>query len=522
LAVFSARLESIFLGHYQRFYDALSYDSQNANVYLDQKKNGQLTAIAHELRANNRDIFRTLPLIIFAPNLLAKQYGQYATSLPLLFTFAFFLSWESYRRSRSICFSVFALIVFFTLPGLTHPIYGYAANWLDMPAAMAMGTSVLALLRFIEARSLKWLFVFGLFASITAMCRWSAATYLAFYGCPVLLLAIFRYLRHKGNLKTAIAILTIAAGPGVCFVTYNIPSTYEYYSTVCFGMGSTIEQAVDCTVQGLQSICGSVTLGLLGVLIARIVLYLIAMRASTEKVLNSSCSIWFPLSLTVLLCLILKSAQAIHPMVYIVPALFVAAFANDLSSKISDSHLFKLLVIVLSFTLIYQSGQNYRFLVKMAKNPPPELEAAKRLDLTLAHYMAVHKIQTYSEYDDERSMATMDCFYESRWKPDFRGKSFSIHEPYFKAWYPKKSPLEVSQKIFEDNNRDVDLLLVHDSVLDVPRNVAMRNPFSLTISSFMTEHVRQSPTWKKVDVWLGPYGPMGVYTNKSRVANYTE
>jgi hypothetical protein len=518
LALYSSRLEQTFLDHYPRFYDALSYDFQNATVYLNQRDHGRLAALIDELHHNNRDIFRTVPLLLFAPNLLAKQYGQFATSLPLLFLFGFFLSWECYRLSKSLILAMVALTCLFTLPGLMHPINGYAANWLDMPAAMAMGTAVLGLLRFVKSHELKWLFVFGLFASVTATCRWSAAAYLAFYGFPILSLGLFRFLRHRKNVKNAVLTLCASVGPGVIFVVYHVPSTYWYYTNVCFGMGSTVAEAFNCTIQGLQALCGAVILPLLCLLIATNIFCLVIIsRNAFEQALNYCCALWFPVSLMILLCLILKSSQAVHPMVYVVPALFVAAFATELNMGIANKSLFKCSGLLLLLVVIYQSYLNYGFFMKVAKHPAPEVSAVKQLDLTLANYMAKHRIRTYSEYDDERSTATMDCFYASRWKPTYRETSFSIHEPYFKAWYPKKSPLEVANQIFEDNNREVDLVLLHDNVSDVPRNTAMLNPYSLTISSFMTEHVRQSHMWQRVDIWQGPFGPMAVYINKSRV-----
>jgi hypothetical protein len=127
--------------------------------------------------------------------------------------------------------------------------------------------------------------------------------------------------------------------------------------------------------------------------------------------------------------------------------------------------------------------------------------------------MAKNHIRTYSEYDDERSMSTMDCFYASGWKPNFRERSFSIHEPYFKAWYPQKTPMDVAKQILADDEKEVDLILIHDDIADMFKNTSMNNVYSQTISAYMSDVVPKSRNWFKVAVWTGPYGNLGVYKN---------
>lgn len=474
-----------------------------------------MRVVLEELTKNNRNPFRTIPLVVGAPELLSKQFGFLATSLPLLLSFGFLLGYQCYRRFNSFWFSALAITCAFGFPGLIHPTNGYGANWLDMPAAMAMGVAVLSLLRFNQSHDLNWLALFGTFATITATSRWSAATYLAFYGAPVLLLGVFRYSRHRGNFRKAVAVCAITAGVGVIFVLYHVPSTYWYYSNVCFGMGSTYAESFACTSQGLVTLLQPELLCVLFCLLALNVWNLFRSKPAGYQIQDFVANLWFPVSLLILLTFILKSAQAIHPMVYLVPALFVSAFTADCQSKPVRAPISAVISVVLILFLIRQSFHYYHQVIQWSKHPDPQTTAAKQIDLTLAKYLGVHKILTYSEYDDERSMATMDCFYQSGWKPNFREKSFSIHEPYFKAWYPNKTPLEVAQTIFDDDTKEVGLVLIHENAADISKNTTMNNPYSMTISAFMTKYVPASPAWKKVATWSGPYGNLAAYENVS-------
>ena len=94
----SVSLEKRYLDHHPYFFDAVSYSFYNAKLHQRIQEAGQGTVIREELSNNKRHPLRTVPLIMFAPSLLAHPFGHLATALPSLFAFVFLLAYTLYRK----------------------------------------------------------------------------------------------------------------------------------------------------------------------------------------------------------------------------------------------------------------------------------------------------------------------------------------------------------------------------------------------------------------------------------------
>ena len=101
----AAKVAGAALDHAPFFYDPVGYQLYNVRVYGRLEEAGRLSVAAHEWLTNERYPLRTVPLILFAPTLLARPLGYLGTVLPMLAAFLVVLGWTVYLRSRNVLYA---------------------------------------------------------------------------------------------------------------------------------------------------------------------------------------------------------------------------------------------------------------------------------------------------------------------------------------------------------------------------------------------------------------------------------
>ena len=512
----SVSLERDYVQHYPRFFDAINYDIKDVELFLSTTRENRFKVALDEVHSNGRNVFRTVPLLLFCPRLLSKPFGHLATSLPLLFLFCLFLGAETYRHSKSILFSAVAILSLLTVPGLSNPILGYAANWADMPAAMAMGTAVICLLRFLENSKLVWLAAFGIFSSITMTCRWSAAFYLIFYSFPVALSALYLYVRNrKKSALTPTLVLLACISPGLIFVLCHWNENRYYYSTFGYALNATFWECLRSTANTIFSFVQMPTLVVLLSLIALNFLGWLMKRRRGQWIILLA-NFWFPLSIMVFLCLVIKAASAPHATLYLVPALFISAFITNVPLWSKRIVLTPLIATIIAVAVCWSYCNYYKLWALISQHPPIAVKQDKLIDTTLSDYLAQNRRLVYSEYDDERVMATLDCFYKWGWYATPALKNYTVHESYYKGWYPNETPEQIAAQVYEDTARQVDVILIHQKTKELLNNPLIDNAYSRAVSVYMTNHIPKDKRWRKVQILDGPNGRLAMFENLCR------
>ncbi len=58
--------------------------------------------------------------------------------------------------------------------------------------------------------------------------------------------------------------------------------------------------------------------------------------------------------------------------------------------------------------------------------------------------------------------------------------------------------------------------LTPEQIVELAKQPLLADPFSRSVSRFVSEHVRNNPTWRYVSTMPGPFGPVTVYENGRR------
>jgi hypothetical protein len=512
----SYSIEHNFLTQHCHFFDPLAYDVHNIQASENALRSGRWQEVWFELGHNAKYPLRTIPLLIICPELLAKPWGHVLTEAPCILSFAFLLSFYVDWKLHSKIAGLAACLIFVTLPGSIDPHLGLGANWLDMPAASSMGAGLLCLLFLAETRKPGWGWGVGSFFTITACVRWCAAFYYMTAVGPIILITLFLNRKDSKFLQQSCLNILLSAALGLVFTGLYAKDNFVYYHIYSYSLYSNILSCWYSMCLALKSFMGVVPLLSPASLATAFGIWRWR-RLGATQMFNWLASLYFPCATAMFICVGVRISDAIHPMLYMVPALIVATSALIPKIKTNETTTNKHIILMSAITIAVTLGTwivNYKKTVKALQVVSLLERKQKRLDEVQADLLGQNHLKTYAQFDDERMMCGIETFRKYGFLPEFPSACFSIHEAYWKGFYHSLNTEQISRAVYEQCCKSVDLVTIHSNESDVDRNKILDNPISVGVSKYMTRHVPADDNWRKLKMVEGPYGQMSIYRNQ--------
>lgn len=514
------QLENRYLDNYPYFFDAVSYSLYNAQLFYLQADEGRLATATQEALQNARMPLRTIPLILFAPELLTRRTGYLATALPAFGVFVFLLGWGIYRRGQSLLYALAMMVLFGALPGMFDPQFGLGAYWLDFPAALWIGAGVLCLLNSDEGRNLRWLAGFALCVSLAALSRYVAAADALIINAPILALYLFRRWRTERNawqsviLPSALVLAVILLVAGA-FLVGHLKEVSTFYSTFGYATFQDVKASARHVATTLQDFLRTeVIVTLVALLGINLVL---SRRELRQHWLQLVVMGWIAVAVLIYLVLVIRVVGDRQAPLYALPGLFILAVSPLAYKSMPPSRrMFQLLgaaVLVLGLVLGVRAVLRYN---DWTQSPYPEAREQKALDIALAQAVIKQGDHVvWNTYFDEYGwIPTMEAFYRFGKLPLPAGQDyfFSIHETVFKGNFPGLSPEQIAPLLYENTRRFADLAVVFAD--PVQADARFNNEFSRAAARYIANAVRNDPQWVRVfEIETTKYGPIAGYRN---------
>lgn len=514
----SVSLEKRYLDHHPYFFDAVSYSFYNAKLHQRIQEAGQGTVIREELSNNNRHPLRTVPLIMFAPSLLAHPFGHLATALPSLFAFVFLLAYTLYRRVGRLSPALAGSSIVAMLPGLYNPVSGIAAYWLDLTAALLIGAAVLALLNSDRGRSLRWLILFVVLGSCAAFARYVSIAYLLFASVPVFVWYLVTRVREEGNWPRSVLLpalvvtgtSVLVAGP---YLFGHVGSVSEFYRLYGYALGVPVVTSIQAALASFREFIGPAGILAVIVLAGAWLLKVVRVRRFDAEALFVPA--WLGVSIPIFLIFVLKTS-AIHTISYAAILLLVALAVPWARSMNESGTLSKRAGLIVMLVISAGWGGYYMSEWKQSSNPSPEAAEAKVLQTQLADRLARYgqKVVWNAYFDEISWIPSLDAFYRHGVLPLPLGQDhvFSIHETVYRGNYPGWDSVQINGALLKNANTWLNIAVVFDEPSDADKYLP--NELSRSAARHLASALRNDPGWRKdYEVNTHRYGRLAVYRN---------
>lgn len=518
VAYLSVSLEKRYLDHHPYFFDAVSYSFYNAKLHQRVHEVGRVTVAGEELSNNNRHPLRTVPLVIFAPSLLAHPFGHMATALPALFAFVFLLAYTLYRRVGRLAPAIAGSSIAIFLPGLYNPVSGIAAYWLDLTAALLIGAAILALLNSNRGRSLRWLILFVLLGSTAAFARYVSIAYLLFASVPVFVWYLVTCVREDGNWSRSVLLpIFVTVGTGVLvagpYLVAHVGSVSEFYRLYGYALGAPIATSIHAALASLREFIGPPAI--LAIIVLAGAWLLNVLRSKKFDAKGLFVSTWLVLAIPIFLVFVLKTS-AIHTISYAAILLLVALAVQWARSLNEGGALFKRTGLIVMLIISSGWGGYYSSEWKLSSNPSQEAAEAKMLQTQLADQLARYgKRVVWNAYFDEISwIPSLDAFHRHGELPLPLGQDyvFSIHESVYKGNYPGWDSTQINEALLKNANTWLNIAVVFDDPNDA--NKYLPNELSRSAAGYLARSIQNDPDWRKEhEINTHRYGRLAVYKN---------
>ncbi|MFE1747903.1 hypothetical protein [Coleofasciculus sp. H7-2] len=523
------RIEHAYFENYSYFYDPISYSLQNARLHVRVANEGRLALAIQEWLGNGRHPLRTVPLILFAPDLLASNVGHVATALPMLFIFLGLLGWTVHRRTGCTPYAIACMFLFCATPVMFHPRLGLGAYWLDLPAAFLVGGAVLCLLNSSGAQSLKWLVAFATLGSFATLSRYIAAAYVVFICVPVLAVYLIQRWRREGDLVKTIllplgVICVTAALLAGYFLIAHFNSNIEYYTVYGYALNQDLLSSANFVIHFLVDYL----FGLPGALMLFTIcgINLVWFRKDiTQNWKSLVISVWCASAVILFLVVVLRVGEGGQSTMYALPLLFFAAVSPVAISQqgASGRVLSQLSVILIAIALLV-GGRAALDNYQLATHPSPEHRDLKALDVALAQELSKQgNLVVWCTYFDEYIyIPTMETFYRYGKLPSPANDLFTVHESYWLGFYPNLPENKLSERVYADTTKRADIAVVFDDPRQADKNKntqwqAIPSRKSRLVAKYIADHIRNDPNWKQIFVLESShYGTLAGYRNLTR------
>ena len=476
-----------------------------------------------ELITNDRDPFRFVPVLILAPKLLSQQVAPLATALPCMFVFLSLIGFVSYRRANKLPYAVLLMVMVASMPGFINPAYGLGTFFLDLVAALFLGSAAICLIEYGRDFQRGWLFAFATLTSLTLVSRYAAAGYVAFCLVPALFCQMISLAQKRSTKAALIDFLLVTAVGFVESAWYLLPhfySNYLYYS-LCEpdGNGTILSSATALLPEfarfiGIPSLIAMVLFALAPVMYRRRYAY-------KKEVLLSW---WFAISALILNIVVVRFVGREynhHPILYAVP-LFILGCVTcfNLLSLQKRAYLLALasMVLVSAASISVSFDQVQEDTVGVSHIEIQE----KALDLSIANLLCKEPDGRfwYCFVDDVAHNIQNECQfgmnkYRAFPKPGF--KFFTTLPAFWDIRHRRGATTEtISAAICKATDNWLDLVVVFDDPAAArdPNKKYLPHKDSRVVAEAVARMVKESPNWRKVREFASSrYGKLAAYEN---------
>jgi hypothetical protein len=516
-------VQTVHFANYSYIYDPVSYMYMNAKTFLRLQDSGLINTLFYELQKSGYP-WRTVPLLLVAPDLLAAPLGHMATSLPLMGLFAALLGWTSYRRGGSLLYAAATPVVLLAIPGLFDTKFGVGQNWLDFASAWTVGACYLCALNHERTLKRQWLVMAALALTLGAWCRYVSCVYAVLICGPMLAynwLAGWRTQKLSASaigkqVLTLVSATLFLAGP---FLYTRFADMYVRYTEVGYGLNQTIEAAYI----GLSSVLLTALLNVpFLAFIASIALanlLLTQFRGASGLIVNR---LWPAVSVPLLLVLVLRAPQNGYVLWHEIPVLIAAVVVPLGTFKYSP----KVLPGISAATLVVASSLlsfgNIQHQLERAAHPAPDVAELKFLDRTLAdEIIKLPAESTWSPFFAEyHVIPNMVAFYSNHRLVRIPEPGlFTEHKAFWVQDYKTDSPTLISARVLKGVEANCAMVVVYDSPQQIDRAqrlAILGNPISIEVSRQVLKHVAHNSHWQKVSTINNQrFGTLAIYRRKT-------
>lgn len=523
-------IQKTYFNNYSYFFDPISYSFKNVLLHEQLSEKGRWALAWQEWLDNNRNPLRTIPLILFKPDLLAHPLGHLATSIPFFFIFLILLGWTIYQRTNSIFYSVACIFLFCSISSLYSPTFGLAPYWLDLTASLILGCAFLCLLNYAKNNNLKWLIAFSIFAGLTALSRYIAFAYLVFSCYPLFFFCLFKQWQKEENLHKSILIPLIIHGltTGIIagyFLLAHLADNIFFYTNYGYALNKGFLFSFLGVVRFVFDYFGQSMFLLILTIIFVVYLILLGKKLTQnwlEIIITFSGS--FFISTFLILVIKVDANAARHSVLYLIPLLFLAIFSPlPIPKKLlkSKKNLLKYVAITLIIISILLGSKaiikNYQY----SQNPNEKTKKTKLFEKLLAKEVAKQGDSTvWNIYFHEYTwIPTMEAFYNHQTLAlPAGGRYFHAHKTAWLTDYSNLSPEEITTKIYDASKKWVKLAVVLKNPSDANKITILKNDYSVSIAKSFAEKIhKDSLNWQKVFILESPWSDVLVegYLNQN-------
>ena len=551
VVVFCGMMEERFLQKRTFFADPVGYLEESILLHGVVAKEGRWAAMASELREGWNPL-RTMPLILFAPSLLAEKSGHLFTAGPALAIFLVLLGWMVYGGYGSLIFAAAAMLFCCAVRGFYDPHWGIGAYWLELPGGFLIGAAACCLGLSEGARKISWLIAFGVIGSAAVWARQVTGVYL-FVACGPLLGAALLgiVLRSTAPWRDAFRVL-IAVGLPIfllvgLFLLPRIDMLYNYYAVAGYGYESVWGSFIYIWHASFLFVSGPYLFVCIVILATGWLFRLIASgwfyrRLPSREILGSLLgSLWLATATFLFLGLSRQIGDARHAVLPGIILMLVGCFwpwrsrppdkdawqlvCKDPMFGRTVYHFFLasgMLLFFLSATFAFDAAKKG---FALAADPSPNELQEKALFDKLADKMnLLPRDYIWGVYFDEAlPCLRVNGFFRNRVVPLIDDTFyFVVHESYWKAFHPGLDMAEIAALGVKHVGSNVDVALVFSD----PRFASVEwpvsygnffNPYSRLVAEQLALAVQDQTRWRKLfDIPTPLYGGVSGYLNLSR------
>jgi hypothetical protein len=525
---FAAKINAAYYANHPFIGDSSSFFYVQFKLYFDSLVTSKADVIWRRFIEDPKNPLSYLHYLLFPRTFLLSMNSHLVYTGATFAVFSALLGWAVYKRTGSTLYAAVAPFLIFSAEGLFHPIYQLPSKLADPPAAFIFGAAVLCLVISDDARSLKWLAGFGLFAGLTLLSRFTASGYLFCVCAPVLAFYLLRRLRdpaygwrHVAWAVLAIAIPLVAVG-GWHFTTH-VREVLFFYSVAGSSLNQTFASAFELTLlKFLVNFAGGLGIAVLILVCGSYaVMFWPPPRGISDFLVTAWLAIGVPLVIVGVLRVEDDSPQLAFGLAgYLLFALtpFSIAALPEKERRGATRHALVVAIALVPATMFALAIRPYRSYVFNIEPQELSVTAANR---KMAEYAATRQreqgreqaIDAGFDYQWRHLQPTALYRFGSLLRTD---RQFEIRKEQWWLKYRDRTPQEIARLLAADYDANTDILyFLADPAAPEARNV-VKDDFTIAVAEGVIDWLRSSPNWSKLGDVPSPWGAVEVWANRKR------
>lgn len=503
--------------------DPSFYAFQAAHAYNETTLHSIPDVAANQLWKNSRDPLRILPVLLLSPKLLTEQVVPLVTALPCMFIFLALAGIVAQRKTDSLICGVAVMTMFATMPGLIHPTYGLGTFFLDLVAALFLGSAALCLLEYESQFKRAWLVGFAMLVSLALFSRYASLGYVAFCLVPPLFGLLFLKAR-KDSLKASAADFFLVTVTGLLFsgsyVVLHLVQNLFYYTKLEPGGNGSIFESANALLPEFLNFIG-VPLLAEAALIALAAIIFRHRNALRSELFIGSWLMFSALALNIVIVKFVGREYNHHPILFAVPficvgVLFILKYIQF------QKHTRKLLVCSAIVVSCISLSLSFTQLQKEINTSSQEEIELKALHSSIAELLSAQPDGRFWYFfaDEQSHNIQNECQYR---RDKYRGfpltsfQYFSTLPAFWQIYHSFGATTEdICRRVCAATDKWIDLVIVFDNPADAQKEAHsfLVCEEARAVAGSVAQMVKTNPHWRKIKEFsTSRYGKLAAYEN---------